>query len=120
MARPKLDADEITKQLAEVAGWTLHSGKLHREYKFPDFVTAFGFMASVALVAERMNHHPEWFNVYGRVVIDLTTHDAGGITALPSSWPGASTRSTASVLRPEDDRVAQYRVTLRRPSRSDL
>ena len=61
---------------------TLVAGKLHRELRFPDFVRAFGFMTSVALVAESMNHHPEWSNVYGRVTIDLTTHDAGGITAL--------------------------------------
>jgi 4a-hydroxytetrahydrobiopterin dehydratase len=81
MASPKLDADEVTKRLAEVAGWTLRESKLHREYKFADFVEAFGFMASVALVAERMNHHPEWFNVWSTVVVDLSTHDAGGITA---------------------------------------
>lgn len=64
-----------------MTGWTLQGGKLHREYKFADFVEAFGFMASVALVAERMNHHPEWFNVWSTVVVDLTTHDAGGVTA---------------------------------------
>jgi 4a-hydroxytetrahydrobiopterin dehydratase len=54
---------------------------LHREYRFTDFVEAFGVMTSVALVAERMNHHPEWFNVWNTVRVDLTTHDAGGITA---------------------------------------
>jgi len=81
MARSKLEADEITKRLAELAGWTVRDGKLHREYKFADFVEAFGFMASVALIAERMDHHPEWFNVWSTVVVDLTTHDAGGITA---------------------------------------
>jgi 4a-hydroxytetrahydrobiopterin dehydratase len=81
MATSALDADEVTKRLAELAGWTLRAGKLHREYKFADFVEAFGFMASVALVAERMNHHPEWSNVWSTVVVDLTTHDAGGITA---------------------------------------
>ena len=81
MATSKLGADDITKRLAGVAGWAVRDGKLHREYKFADFVAAFGFMASAALVAERMNHHPEWSNVYSTVVIDLTTHDAGGITA---------------------------------------
>jgi 4a-hydroxytetrahydrobiopterin dehydratase len=55
-------------------------GKLHREYRFQSFVEAFGFMASVALVAERMEHHPEWFNVYHTVKIDLVTHDVGGIS----------------------------------------
>jgi 4a-hydroxytetrahydrobiopterin dehydratase len=81
MARSKLPEDEVTRRLAEVAGWTLHKGKLHREYKFADFVEAFGFMASAALVAERLNHHPEWFNVWNTVEVDLITHDAGGITA---------------------------------------
>jgi 4a-hydroxytetrahydrobiopterin dehydratase len=81
MATPRLDPDEIARRLAEMTGWTLAGGKLHREYKFADFAQAFGFMASVALVAERMNHHPEWFNVWSTVVVDLTTHDAGGVTA---------------------------------------
>lgn len=62
--------------------WTLLDGKLHRNFRFADFVAAFGFMTQMALVAERMNHHPEWFNVYNQVRVDLTTHDAAGITAL--------------------------------------
>ena len=76
----KLDETALREALADLEGWSLEAGKLHREYRFPDFVTAFGFMSSVALVAEAMNHHPEWQNVYNRVVVDLTTHDAGGIT----------------------------------------
>ncbi|WP_428265888.1 4a-hydroxytetrahydrobiopterin dehydratase [Haliangium sp.] len=81
MARiPTLTDDEITTALAELDGWSVVDAKLHRELDFGSFVRAFGFMSSVALVAESMNHHPEWFNVYGRVVIDLTTHDAGGIS----------------------------------------
>lgn len=81
--RPKkLGEAEVKAALANLEGWTLEQGKLHREYKFADFVEAFGFMASAALVAESMNHHPEWFNVYHTVKVDLTTHDAGGITAL--------------------------------------
>ena len=71
---------EIQELLAELDAWTVESGKLHREYKFRSFVQAFGFMAQVALLAERAAHHPEWSNVYNRVVVDLTTHDAGGIT----------------------------------------
>ena len=67
--------------MAEVAGWEVRGGKLHREFRFADFVSAFAFMAAVALVAERSDHHPEWSNVYNRVVIDLSTHDAGGLTA---------------------------------------
>ena len=77
----KLSEAEIRDQLlVGMPGWSLVNGKLHREYVFPDFVAAFGFMTKVALAAETMNHHPEWFNVYNRVTIDLTTHDAGGIT----------------------------------------
>ncbi len=72
---------EIQSFLAEQPNWRLETGKLHREYKFGDFVEAFGFMAQVALLAERADHHPEWCNVYSRVVVDLTTHEAGGITA---------------------------------------
>ena len=71
---------EIATRLAALPGWTLQASKLHREWRFPDFVAAFGFMTRVALLAEAMNHHPEWSNVYNRVVVDLTTHDAGGIS----------------------------------------
>ena len=73
---------QIEAGLSELDGWSLVEGKLEREFKFRDFVTAFGFMSSAALVAESMNHHPEWFNVYNRVKVQLTTHDASGITAL--------------------------------------
>ncbi len=76
----KLSQQEIEQALAALPGWTLTDGKLHREYKFPDFMYAFGFMAASATAIEKMNHHPEWCNVYNRVTIDLTTHDAGGIT----------------------------------------
>ena len=76
----KLDGSEIEERLAACAGWGLDAGKLHREFRFADFVSAFSFMSAVALVAERSDHHPEWSNVYNRVVIDLSTHDAGGLT----------------------------------------
>jgi len=76
----KLSDADIQNLLPGVPGWELVNGKLHREYKFPDFVHAFGFMATAAIAIEKMNHHPEWFNVYNRVVVDLTTHDAGGIS----------------------------------------
>jgi 4a-hydroxytetrahydrobiopterin dehydratase len=82
MARSKLDDAEIERRLCDLAPWRIEDGKLHRGYRFADFVTAFGFMTSAALVAEAMNHHPEWSNVYATVRVDLTTHDAGGITAL--------------------------------------
>ena len=83
MARPsKLSESELAAALAELPGWSIEAGKLHRELSFASFVEAFGFMSSAALVAERLDHHPEWFNVYNRVVVDLTTHDAGGLTSL--------------------------------------
>ena len=74
--------EEYDEALAQLPGWSLQGGKLHREFRFADFVEAFGFMSRVALVAEAMDHHPEWSNVYARVVVDLTTHDAGGLTGL--------------------------------------
>ncbi len=76
----KLSSAEIHGALAELPDWKLADGKLHREYRFHDFTLAFGFMAAAATVIERRNHHPEWSNVYGTVVVDLTTHDAGGVT----------------------------------------
>ena len=82
MSRAKLTPDALREALAELDDWSLVDGKLHREFRFPDFVSAFGFMTSAALVAESMNHHPEWSNVYDRVSIDLSTHDAGGISGL--------------------------------------
>ena len=77
-----MKSDEIEARLREIAGWTLESGKLHRDFKFENFIEAFGFMAASALVAEKMDHHPEWSNIYNRVAVDLTTHDAGGVTEL--------------------------------------
>ena len=82
MAITKLTDAEINAQLEGISGWTVEDEKLHKEFQFDSFVEAFGFMASVALIAESMNHHPEWFNVYNRVTVDLATHDAGGISAL--------------------------------------
>ena len=76
----RLDADEISGSLESIPEWTIESDKLFREFAFSRFVEAFGFMASVAIVAEKQNHHPEWFNVYNKVRIHLTTHEAGGIT----------------------------------------
>jgi 4a-hydroxytetrahydrobiopterin dehydratase len=80
MARSRLSDEEVARRLGALDGWSVVAGKLHRELRFKDFVEAFGFMASGALVAERMNHHPEWSNVYATVRVDLVTHDAGGIT----------------------------------------
>lgn len=80
MRLSKLSEDEIRLALGELKNWTVVGGKLHREYRFPDFVHAFGFMATSAIAIEKRNHHPEWSNVYNRVAVDLITHDSGGIT----------------------------------------
>jgi 4a-hydroxytetrahydrobiopterin dehydratase len=80
MTLAKATDQEIEAVIDELDSWTVRDGKLHREYAFRDFVQAFGFMAQAALLAERAAHHPEWFNVYNRVIVDLTTHEAHGIT----------------------------------------
>lgn len=76
----RLNDAAIAKALEGLEGWELREGKLFRGFRFADFQAAFGFMASVALAAEKANHHPEWSNVYNRVDVSLTTHDARGIT----------------------------------------
>ena len=73
---------EIEEAVAGLDGWTLGNGKLNREYKFTNFIEAFGFMTSAAITAEKMNHHPEWSNVYSKVSVQLVTHSADGITSL--------------------------------------
>ncbi len=76
----KATESEISAALANLKGWEVREGKLHREFKFGDFSEAWGFMSRVALLAEQQVHHPEWFNVWNRVVVDLSTHDVGGIS----------------------------------------
>ena len=85
----KLTDAQIQEALQALPGWSLQGGKLHREYQFADFTHAFGFMAAAATVIEKSNHHPEWFNVYHTVRIDLTTHDAGGVTKYDTDLAGA-------------------------------
>jgi len=80
MARTELTQGAIQAALKGLPKWSVTKAKLHREYRFADFIHAFGFMATAAIAIEKMNHHPEWTNVYNRVTVDLTTHDAGGIT----------------------------------------
>ncbi len=83
MARPgTLTDEEARRRLGALPGWELQDGKLHRAFVFRDFAEAFAFMTDVARAAEALNHHPEWFNVYNRVAMDLVTHDPPGITAL--------------------------------------
>ena len=76
----KLSENEIKNELAKLKGWKIVDGKLNRTFEFADFNEAFGFMTRVAMEVEKLNHHPEWFNVYNRVKIDLVTHDVGGIS----------------------------------------
>ncbi len=78
----KLSDADIHKNMADIPDWHFEEGKLRREFKFANFVQAFGFMASAAIEAEKMNHHPEWCNVYSKVVVQLVTHSADGITEL--------------------------------------
>ena len=76
----RLTAHETDSRLARHRHWSLVDGKLTRTLKFASFVEAFGFMSSVAVVAEKMNHHPEWFNVFDTVRIQLSTHEVGGLS----------------------------------------
>ncbi len=78
MAIEALTEEALAAAMGELADWEVKDGKLHRVFVFKDFNEAFGFMTRVALLAEGMNHHPEWFNVWNKVVVDLKTHDAGG------------------------------------------
>lgn len=83
MARPqKLTDEQVQQHLKGLNGWEIKDGKLHKKYKVADFNAAFGFISRIALHAEKMDHHPELFNVYNNVHIDLTTHDCGGISEL--------------------------------------
>ena len=77
----RLSQEEINEELKNLPGWSVVNDKLHREIQFDSFNQAFGFMTMAAMEIEKMNHHPEWSNVYNRLVIELTTHDAGGITS---------------------------------------
>jgi 4a-hydroxytetrahydrobiopterin dehydratase len=76
----RLSELEIKEELKQLSEWSIKNDKLHKEFKFDNFNQAFGFMTRAAMEIEKMNHHPEWFNVYNRITVELTTHDAGGIT----------------------------------------
>ncbi len=81
-SQKRLTDVEVTDHVSKLEGWEVQGGKLHRQFEFGNFVEAFGFMTRAALVAEKMDHHPEWSNVYNQVDVALSTHDAGGITEL--------------------------------------
>lgn len=77
----RLSDSDIEAALAGLPGWTRNGDGIERSYRFPDFVAAFAFMTRTALLAEKADHHPEWSNVYNKLEVRLTTHDAGGLTA---------------------------------------
>ena len=99
--RKKLSEAEVAAELKSLSGWSVSGGKLLRSYAFGDFVKAWGFMSAAALVIQQMDHHPEWFNVYDRVRVELVTHDLQGIStrdvelarkmeALAGPWQGGA------------------------------
>ncbi|MFY9869475.1 MAG: 4a-hydroxytetrahydrobiopterin dehydratase [Candidatus Nitrosopolaris sp.] len=79
-AYKKLSEQETEREVSKLQGWKVANGKLNQKFEFNNFVQAFGFMTKVAMEAEKLNHHPEWFNVYNKVVIELVTHDVEGIS----------------------------------------
>lgn len=76
----RISAEKVSEELKNLPGWSIKDEKLHKDFEFESFNQAFGFMTRAAMEIEKMNHHPEWFNVYNRLSVELTTHDAGGIT----------------------------------------
>lgn len=80
MALRKLTPEEVERRKSEIPAWDVRGDTLYREFVFGDFVAAFGFMTQVAILAEAMNHHPDWSNVYSTVRIGLSTHDVGGLS----------------------------------------
>ena len=86
---PLLDEAELAAWIKDNPEWTLHDGKLSRTFEFESFRRAFSFMTEVAFIAEKLNHHPEWSNVYNRVDVTMTTHDVGGITEYDMTVCGA-------------------------------
>lgn len=89
MAPVRIPDASLAARLQDLPGWRLNDGKLRRDFLFADFIEAFGFMARVALLAERLGHHPEWFNAWSRVWIELTTHDCGGLSDKDFQLAGA-------------------------------
>ena len=93
-----LDVQMTSELLADLPAWTVDAGRgaISRSFRFQDFAQAFGFMSQMALVSEKMDHHPEWFNVYNRVDVTLTTHDANGLSTRDIAW---ATRADAAFAR---------------------
>jgi 4a-hydroxytetrahydrobiopterin dehydratase len=100
---PTLDAQQIRELRNTLPEWIVdhERGAIRRTFHFVDFAQAFGFMAHMALVSEKMNHHPEWFNVYNRVDVALTTHDAGGLTQRDVAWAVRANAACATLNTPQ-------------------
>ena len=96
MKRYPLDEKELQDALLALPDWQIAAGKLHKEYKFNSFAEAMGWMMSVAIYADKLDHHPEWRNVYNRVQVDLVTHDLGNVI---SSWDVALANHMDSLVR---------------------
>ena len=112
----KLSDSELRDALSGLPEWRIVDGKLHREYKFGGFAAAFGFMSTCALVAQKQDHHPEWFNVFDRVVVDLTTHDAGGVSALDFTLAAEMEKAAGQRLEvPEGHRDSKALRSAQRP-----
>jgi 4a-hydroxytetrahydrobiopterin dehydratase len=82
MKPEKVTEKQISEELEKLPGWTIKSGNLHRSFEFADFSEAFGFMTRAAMIAESMGHHPDWSNVWNKVVVNLSTHSIGGLSNL--------------------------------------
>ena len=97
MKQEKLDEAAIAEKLAAAEGWALDEDGLgiRKSFKFRTFIQAFGFMTEAAIAGEKLNHHPEWFNVYNRVDVRLTTHDAGGLSELDFKLAAAMEKTAA-------------------------
>jgi 4a-hydroxytetrahydrobiopterin dehydratase len=96
----RLNPEEVRLALSQLGGWTLADGKLHREYRFKDFVEAWSFMSAASLVIQQLDHHPEWFNVFHTVRVDLTTHDVGGVSRRDVELAKRLEALAAKLLRP--------------------
>ena len=92
----RISESRLNEMLARLDNWKIVEGKLHKDFKFEDFDKAVGFILQVAEIAGSLNHHPEIFNVYNKVSLDLTTHDAGGITGLDFAFAEDVDKLTAS------------------------